>query len=790
MKRTTPSRLAGALSSYLLVLGLCPFPGQAHAGEVSVNGAPALGAAPALAPLALPSLSLQSPADLGGTSLSGEALPAGVLPAQVPAAMGESAQALGAQLPMAAILSQPAVPAEAPAPEAKPTASAQIHALAASAVNSQGQAEGGAKAQNAAAAAFDGQASINKDAAPAGIGGGDGGSINGGNGGNGGNFNGGSSGDDGHLGRLYPRVVMILDPLTGPASDKLVSRIEALADQGVRVVFVTPRPDKGENSAEDVLISKLKVRTTKYPVVVVTYNGSRVHVRNSRAENPKPLLDDEPGFAAPTIERFRKINAAVSAKLKVKGQAQEFSLPNEDGAYIYGVDLPKNADVNVWLSEYNRSMREGGLKYKFEAGQRADGRPYLFTQSTALRLNTGRIFKAVEAQYPELKENLKPSEVLILGDPRKTTRFLGSLKGAGYLIHGVTDGQSLETALGAVLGHEALEKVSVIRSQLRSYAEWLDAREKYGSAPRTGGGGGGRVMPAGLSRYYRDLGFYRGIIMYDLMGRLYHSIRKGQYHEASPEAAQDLLERMWKYPLANGVRISPEMEAARHTKRWQQLNKGYLDTAKQWLRNYYYRNFKDYPHNVSEQVVGTMINLARDSKNSVTVEYASPYTGRRYMVRVLPARMNIERDDKGWVLVADVYRTGKEPYQSEFEDSVETSLVARAALAGYADFHDGKWWVNDESDPRVEVRFHYMTRDLSVVQTPEQIEAKSAEVTSLIEKMLADTEFLAHWEAQEAQNAKVASGAQKAADKRASRRAEKVRLNKTRAARGKKGQGK
>lgn len=789
MKRLTPSRLPGACYASLLVLGLSPFPLQVHAVEAGAPEIPALGAAPM--PLAgAPVAHIENPADIGGISVSqpGATIPAAEVPT-IPAAQALEVPTAQAQAPVAGVAVGAENAAAMAAPAAVPAASAtgEVHALSAASQDQQGRASGGEQSRQAAATTFDGSSS--KSGAPA-VAAGDGGDGNGGSIGNNGN-GGDGSGDEGRLGRSYPRVVMILDPLAGPASDKLVSLVESLADHGVRVVFVTPRPDKGENSADEVLVSKLKVRTTKYPVIVVTYNGSRVHVRNSKAENPKPLLDDETGFPAPTIERFRKMNSAVAAKFKMKGQVREFTLPDAEGAYIYGVDLPKGADAAAWASAYNRSLRETGLNYRFEAGQRADGRPYLFTQSTALRLNTGRIFKAVEAQYPDLKENLKPSEVLILGNPNKTTRFLSSLKGAGYLIHGVTDGESLERALGAVLGHEALEKVSVNRSQLRSYAEWLDAKERWGT-PRRGegaGGGGGYGVPSAHARYYRDLGFYRGIIMYDLMGRLYHSIRKGQYQEASPEAAIDLLERMWRNPLANGVRISPEMESARHSKRWQQFQRGYLDTSKQWLRNYYARNFKDYPHNVSEQVVGTMINLARDSKNSVTVEYASPYTGRRYMVRVLPARMNIERDDKGNVLVADVYRTGKEPYQSEFEDSVETSLVAKAALAGYADFHDGKWWVNDEPNPRVEVRFHYMTRDLSVIQTPEQIEAKSAEVTALVEKMMADPEFLNHWEEQERQNAKVATGAQKAADKRAANRAERQKLNKTRTARGKKGQG-
>src|SRR5581483_6817323 len=245
---------------------------------------------------------------------------------------------------------------------------------------------------------------------------------------------------------------------------------------------------------------------------------------------------------------------------------------------------------------------------------------------------------------------------------------------------------------------------------------------------------------------------------------LYHFMRKGQYAEASPEAAQSLLERMWYQPRANGVRISDEMDAMRRSGKWKALQRGYLETAKVWVRNYYHRNFKDYPNGVSEKVVGTMINLSRDSKNAITLEYASPYTGRRYMVGLLPARAHLERDDKGNLLVAHVYRSGKEPFEQEFEDSIETNLLGRAMLQGYADKRaDGKWYVNDEPNPRVKIVFHYNTRDLSHIMTPEEIEGRTAEVTTMIEKMNSDKEFLDYWADQEARNNKVAAGIAKRA---------------------------
>lgn len=594
-----------------------------------------------------------------------------------------------------------------------------------------------------------------------------GGAGSGGSGGSGG-AGGGSDGDGGNRGgenlnRLQPRVVMILDTLKGPASEKMVSYIESLQDNGVHVVFVTPRADKGENSADSVLISKLKVRTGN-PVLVVSYNGARVAAHSSRAENPKPLLEDQPGFPEKTIATFRKINDLVKEKLGVKADLKEFGVPTAESPFIYGADLPKDVDASAFARAYNQALRSRGLKYKIEVVEGADGRSSFFTQSTALKLNTARVFKGLFAQFPELRDDLKSDQILVLADSTKAANFLKTLgseesvTGQGFYIHGTKNAEDAETALGAVLGKSAFEKAVVQRNQLRSYTEWLEARAKFGDAPR-GGGGGSYRMPASHARYYRDLGFYRGIIMYDLMGRIYHMIRKGQYDQATLEASLDVLTRMWYQPRVMGVRISPEMDAARSSPRWKALQKGYLETSKVWLRNYYHRQFKDFPHNVSEQVVGKMINLARDSKNSINIEYQSPYTGRRYVVYVRPARTELDRDDKGNVLVAHVYRTGKEPYETEFDDNIEVNLVAHAMLQGYGEKRaDGRWYVNDEPDPRVKVVFHYNTRDLSRTQTTAEIEAASPEVTATIEKMQTDKEFLDHWEEQEAKNNKVSAG--------------------------------
>ena len=761
MKLQKP-KVAAAIAALVCLHPICCL-----AAEYSAAGRVMPAAVPGFNLPAVPSLNTNPALPSGVPSLAAPmlALPAAsVTSAGVPALP----QAAAHEAPAAAQAAQAAQAAEAKAPKA--AAQAVLGAMGA-AIEASSKNEPGATASGTVLdQAFDGVKMSGSVDGGNGLGGG---SNGGGNGGA--NNNGGAKGpNDGNLGRLYPRVVMILDTLNGPASEKLVKQVEKLADAGVRVVFVTPRADKGDDSADSVLISKLKRRTGN-PVVVVSYNGARITAHNSKAEHPKPLVEDLEGFSPNAVAAFQKIGKALTSKLGGQGELKEFGVPAVDGGHIYGGELPAGVDLPKFVSSFNEMLRNRGMKYKVEGVASPDGRNYFFTQSTALKLNTSRVFNALYAQNPDLRGSLQREQVLILADSTKAANFLKSLSqtedvpGKGFYIHGVKDAGSTEHALDALLGNAALDKVSVMRSQLRSYSEWLDARAKWGGSPRSSNGGGGfnAASPAKGGRFYRDLGFYRGIIMYDLMGRLYHLLRKGQYMEASPEAAVDLLDRMWKNPRANGVRISDEMDASLRTLRktdWgRKMAYGYFDTSRTWIRNYYKRNLPNFPAGVSEKVVGTMINLARDSKNSVTLEYASPYTGRRYMVHALPARAHLERDDKGNLLVAHVYRTGKEPYESEFEDSVETNLMASTMLAGYAEKRaDGKWYVNDEANPRVKVVFHYMTRDLSRIMTPEQLEEQGTEVTTLIEKMQADTEFLAHWAEQEAQNSKVTEGVAKA----------------------------
>jgi hypothetical protein len=561
--------------------------------------------------------------------------------------------------------------------------------------------------------------------------------------------------DGAKLGKLYPRVAIILDALDKPAAadSKIVKYIETLVTNGVKVVFVTARAEKGENSADTMLIGQLKVRT-RNPVLVVSYNGARVTSRSSKAENPKSLIPDQLPFAAKTIARFREITADVNAKLGVTAKVSEFGQPSLEAPFIYGGELPAGVDAAKWTTAYNRALKSAGFDYKVELSRNAEGKTIYLTQSNALKLNAGRVFNAIYAIAPELNpENggagiLKPQQVLILADPAKAPSFLQALPGKGYFIHGVNDTASLERAMEAVLGGKALDQVAVNKYELRDYIEWLSRRQRYGAsssskAPQGKGGRAGVIAPrrSGDASGFSKVPFYRGIIVKEVMSRLYHLMKNGAFEESTLDAGVDLLEKLWKYPESNGIHLPEELQLGRQTGAFKNQQKGGLEGSKRWLKNYYHRHFPDFPRGLNQKVAGRLLRLARDG-DSVTLQYESPYTGRSYKVFVRPDRTELWEDEKGYILVAHVYRTGKEPYQKGFDESIEVNLIGRALLEGDAQKRaDGHWYVNGEKDPRIQVVFHYMTRDLQAIMTPEQVDSHTPEVTALIEKREADTEY-------------------------------------------------
>jgi hypothetical protein len=566
------------------------------------------------------------------------------------------------------------------------------------------------------------------------------------------------------LSQLYPRVVLVYDSFENEVPEATVGLIEKLLANNVHVVFMTPRPAKGENSAAAILGSKIKSRTGN-PLIIASYNGANIIARNSNAENPTPVVPNLPAFAEGTIEKFQEITAQLRTEFGFRLKVREFGFPDDAESLVYGGELPnKTADATAWAKAYNKALRAAGLTHRVEMGVSAEGRPHFFIQSTEMHLNMDRVMTSLETRFPDLIGNLDPSQVLILGDTKKAGRAIKALPGKGYHIYNAPNEAELHDAFASVLGKKSYQQIRVTRSKIRSFLAWENKK-----ANRRSGGSGGVSSNAKTKSarkktgsMHRNLAFYRGIIVYNLMPKLYRLIRKGQYDQATLEAAYDLLNRMWYNPMSEWVRINDELEAARRSPIWKSLQKGYLESVKVWLANYYRRNFPDYPRNLGEQVIGKLINTHMDIGNGISLGYSSPYTNSRYIVKVLPNRVLLEYDDQGPILVAHVDRSGREPYTQEFQESLETSLVGRATLKGYGERRaDGEWYVNDEANPRVKVIYHYNTRSLAHTFTASELEANAVETTALIDRMQADAEFLAYFEEQEAANRKLTDAAKK-----------------------------
>ena len=104
--------------------------------------------------------------------------------------------------------------------------------------------------------------------------------------------------------RALKRAVLALGAALGlvfasPASAETVQYIEKLADLGVHVVFVTPRAEKGANSAEEILPSKLRTRAGN-PVMVVSYNGARIALPSGAGPNSIVLPSARPNSTPKT----------------------------------------------------------------------------------------------------------------------------------------------------------------------------------------------------------------------------------------------------------------------------------------------------------------------------------------------------------------------------------------------------------------------------------------------------------------------------------------------------------
>lgn len=717
MNKVTPRLLSILCCFALLSATSSPAFAQARASHAA-SRASASFALPALAAAVAP---LTSPALAGGASLimGAPALAPAAVPALAPAAAPASALSAVAR-PAAAAPEAPKGPESAKTPaDAQSQAGDLAGKLSAE----------GADAAGVSRAAFDG-----------------------------GDGNGGGSApvaaDGSPLHQYYPRAVFIQDVFAGPASEKTVEYVNKLVDAGVHVVFLTRRAQKGEDSAESILLSRVK-QSRNNPVIVVSHNGGKVSL-HGRAANPKSIIESVGAFPEAALAKLREIGGdAVVAS------------PSESEAFSVAVPLdtaeqsPKQA-----IAALNRKIRSAGLDYKAEEHPTQPGAAIVY--SMPLRFSIARVFQALEAQFPGENHSATPEKFLILADSVKSPKFSTSFPKQAE-VQVAQSGAAVENLLGAVLGDRTLEAVSLKLGKLRQFVEYWEPSKRRVPSPDadgTGSGtGGGSSYRGGDRKTSQMFAMFVGTLMFTMMARLYDDIFRGQHQNAKLTVLQAQLRQMWYNPMKYGVYVNKQLAATMKTAAWKAMSRGYLEYANAYLTNYYLREFGDYARaakNVQENYVG----LSTDRKSLITLEFKSSATGKVYKIHTrIPRVMKLETAE-GLTLTAYAYRTGKET--PDDGEEFLARMLAMALLKGHArKGADGKWHHGSPEGPviaklRVQLEYRsshrslvYDTADFLKLEEGREINGPIVqEIISAIEREEADAEYQQYWKEQDQQASK------------------------------------
>ncbi len=552
------------------------------------------------------------------------------------------------------------------------------------------------------------------------------------------------------LAQLYPRVVFVQDVFSGPASEKTVEYVNKLVDAGVHVVFLTWRPHRGADSADSVLMERVK-QSRNNPVIVVSYNGGKVSL-HGRAANPKPLIESVGAFPVEALAKIKKLATVVEA------------VPTDAEAFSVTVKLDEKTaspSLNAQINALNRKFKAAGLDYKAEAHPNVPGAAII--HSMPLRFSLARVMQALETQFAGENLSQSPEKFLILSDSVKSPRFSTSFP-KNSEIQVVRGGAAMENVLGAVLGDRALGSVSLKLGKLRQYVEYWEpshSRARNYEPDAVGGSGGGGVRRAGGDRETNKMfAMYVGTIMFRMMAQLYDDIFRGQHQLAKLTVLQAQLRSMWYAPLKHGVYVNKGLAKIMSTPAWKAQSKGYLEYANSYLTNFYFREFGDYTRaarNVQENYVG----LSTDRKSLITLEFVSAATGKLYKIHTrIPRVMRLEMA-QGLTLTAYAYRTGKET--PDDGEEFLARVLAMAMLKGHArKGPDGKWHhgspegkviesLNVQLEYRTSARLHiFKAEDFLRLEENQTVNGPIVqEIISAIEREEADAEYQAYYAEQE-----------------------------------------
>lgn len=549
------------------------------------------------------------------------------------------------------------------------------------------------------------------------------------------------------LAQLYPRVVFVQDVFSGPVSEKTVEYVNKLVDAGVHVVFLTWRPHRGADSADSILMERVK-QSRNNPVIVVSYNGGKVSL-HGRAAIPNPLIESVGAFPVEALAKINKIAKVVEA------------VPTEKEAFSITIKMDEagKTSVNAQINALNRKLKAAGLDYKAEAHPTASGVSIIHSQP--LRFSLARVMQALETQFAGENLTASPEKFLILSDSVKSPRFSTSFP-KNSEIQVVRGGAAMENVLGAVLGDRALGSVSLKLGKLRQYVEyWEPSHSRARNYEPDAVGGSGGVRRAGGDRETNKMfAMYVGTIMFRMMAQLYDDIFRGQHQLAKLTVLQAQLRSMWYAPLKHGVYVNKGLAKIMSTPAWKAQSKGYLEYANSYLTNFYFREFGDYTR-AARSVQENYVGLSTDRKSLITLEFVSAATGKLYKIHTrIPRVMRLEMA-QGLTLTAYAYRTGKET--PDDGEEFLARVLAMAMLKGHArKGPDGKWHhgspegkviesLNVQLEYRTSARLHiFKAEDFLRLEDNQTVNGPIVqEIISAIEREEADAEYQAYYAEQE-----------------------------------------
>lgn len=560
-----------------------------------------------------------------------------------------------------------------------------------------------------------------------------------------------------------PRVVFIEDVFDGPASEATVAAVQKLVDKGAHVVFMTARPHMGADSADEVLLGRLKV-SQKNPIIVVSYNGARIAL-HSHAKDPKPYIADSDAFPADALAAFRQASAAVAKDLGWGGPAEAVA-PSEAAAFVYNLRVPESVPAaglaeakRTVIRRFNGAMARAGLSYTLQAHP-TDAR-LLWVRSQPLRMSLERVFEALDTRFKGEDLLSNPMTFLVLGDSKRSLK-LSTAWPKGVTFRPAANDADVDRQIGVVLGDLARKPVGVKLGEIRQWDEYwapmLMRRSGSHGSPGDDAKASGGSWHADRG-YNGPMGMFTGSLFYRLMPALIENVWRGQDRLTTLTQGEKLLRQMWAKPVQHGVFVSAKQAALMKEAGWKERSAGYLERALAIFRETYNRMFDNYSEAAAD-IMHNLAGLTTDGHSLITVPFVAGNTLYKVMTR-LPRLMKHDTPE-GRVLTVHAHRTGRQPFEGD-GDSVYARTLAMAMLVGFAQpgpdgaWHDG--WAEGPKVAKLHVRFEYKDGGLDLYFDPNDFFSILPngklrqgpivrEVANTIERMRADKEFQEHYKAE------------------------------------------